>query len=112
MKKNIKKIEAAPNIVINDPNMKIISKNESRNLMMVISGGKTMHIAIDPNKPVILRNRKQKPKKIDKPKEINNVEIPEDIDNKIAKKLETELIDDTHHKEIKFKKTNIESEKE
>ncbi len=40
-------------------NMKVISVCEKRNMQMVVIGGKTMHIALDPSKPIFPRAKKQ-----------------------------------------------------
>ena len=39
--------------------MKVISVCEKRNMQMVIIGGKTMHIALDPTKSIFPRAKKQ-----------------------------------------------------
>ena len=39
--------------------MKVISVCEKRNLQMVVLNGKTMHIALDPTKPIFPRVKKQ-----------------------------------------------------
>ena len=106
MKKEGKKATIVP-----DGEYVVISKCEKRNMQMVVCNGKTMHIAIDPERPIIGKNHKymqDKPvKKIVQKKEEpavkvteSGVEIPEDLDKKIQVQLEKGL---EEPKELKLK---------